>query len=163
MEDSDKQYFDEQDALARAVFSRLYGSFANLKKVIQKGMFEDMNRHLLSVFGLVAFKLVTQELARSTTLSMEDESEKIYRMRQVRESIRMRVIQEWKSVAGRDAINRANNRLDDILPKGIISQELLEEICQDAINEVDNWARKALDMTPTVEDLMEAMGGDDDE
>lgn len=149
---------DDRDVeLGRALMKQMYGGWDHLEGEIKKGAFNYMNKSLLAVFGLVAFKLVTQEIAKKATALIEDKSDRIYRARLIKERIRQSVIDEWRREGPAEALQRTKSYVREQFPVGAISDEDVERITADAEKQIDTWVRQALDFTPTADELLEAV------
>ena len=156
MGEDEKEPDEPRSGLKEAVFDSIYGSLPELKASIRSSMVNDMRKNLLSVLGLVSFKLVTQIYAREGSYMIDNESERLYKSRQIKETIRSRVIDEWKTVGPADAKRRVKEHMEPGFVTAL-SDDLIEEITQEAVKEIDQWVRQALDMTPTAEDLFESL------
>jgi len=151
---TDEQKTDEQTTTD---LLDVYGGRAKILDEIRKDMFRDMNRHILSVVGLVAFKLITQELARAATFTIEDPNERIHKRRQIKESIRQRVINEWKTTGPASTLTKVRSTVNTAFPDGALSDEELQSALDGALADIDSWTSQAFDLTPSVADLMASL------
>lgn len=142
-----------------ALFDSIYGSMEDLREGLRKGMINEMRSNLISVLGLVSFKLVTQLYARRGSAYIEDPSERLYKARSIKEGIRNKVIDEWKAVSIREAKRSARAHMEPEF-SAAFPEEILDEVVVDALKEIDMWVRQALDMTPTPQDLFDSLNID---
>jgi len=119
------------------------------RKSLRSECYNLLSENLLSTLGLVSFKLVTQLMAHDMTQIITDPSDRVYECRAVKELLRDRVIQGWK----RTTPSLFKNHRDPRVRK-VFSRKDCEDAIQEAIDDVEKWARDALDMTPTAEELM---------
>jgi len=135
----------------------MYGGREKVMEALQKDMFSEMNRNLLLVTGLVSFKLITHELARAATIIIEDPNERIHRSRQIKERLREKVLNEWKTVGPENTLTKFRSVIEKAFPADAVSEDELQEILRAAVKDIDSWASQAFDMTPSVSDLMESL------
>jgi hypothetical protein len=138
------------------IFDSMYGSITKLRENVKNNLVADMRKNLISVLGLVGFKLVTQIYAKEGSSHIEDDHDRLHKSRMIKETIRSRVIDEWKTVGPTEAMRRTRSHMDQEFSSAF-PDALLEELTQEAIKEIDQWVRQALDMTPTAEDLFESL------